>query len=252
MAETFKRVEDKYQLTYSQAKTFIEMINSHIAPDMYHKYTVNSLYYDNDDCDLIVNSLNKPKYKMKLRLRSYGNPSEDSKVFLETKKKLGNIVYKRRIELGLQEAYDYLNYGKSIKVNNNTAKEIDYILKYYNLQPKVLICYDRICYHAIEESDVRITFDTNIRYRIHDVTLSENGSEKKLNEGHVMLEIKAMNRYPLWLVRVLSEMKLYKQGFSKYGNIYRANFEEMHRDVNYEQLLVNKNEEESRLCSIQY
>lgn len=38
---------------------------------------------------MIRNSIEKPIYKEKLRLRSYGTPSADDKVFIELKK---NIV----------------------------------------------------------------------------------------------------------------------------------------------------------------
>ena len=248
--ETFKRVEDKYVLTPEEKEIFLKKCEEYIKEDIYYKYSIHSVYYDNMTNDLAVHSLMKPDYKMKLRLRCYGEPSKDKPVFLETKKKFENIVYKRRIELGLDEAYDYLEYGKPHHVKSNTADEIDYILNYYNLEAKAYIAYDRECYAAINEEDVRITFDTNIRYRTNDVSLDEKGNEEKLKEGFVMLEVKAMKRYPMWLVRVLSEMKLYKTSFSKYGTIYSLNFSELayKPTLKYQRL----SEKENLLCSIQY
>lgn len=249
--ETFKRVEDKYILTKSQMNEFLQKCKPYITEDIYYKYTVNSIYYDNQNCELAINSLLKSEYKMKLRLRCYGKPSEDKPVFLETKKKFENIVYKRRIELGLQEAFDYLEYGIPHTVKNNTADEIDYILNYYNLEAKAYIAYDRECYAAINEMDVRITFDKNIRYRIDHIDLNEYGNEKHLAEDAVMLEVKAMKRYPLWLVRILSEMKLYKASFSKYGTIYSDNYSTLSPKVTmrYENLEKYK---ENLVCSAQY
>ncbi|MBR2067434.1 MAG: polyphosphate polymerase domain-containing protein, partial [Solobacterium sp.] len=230
---------------------FIQIIHKHIQKDMYFQYTVRSLYFDNDNSELAIQSLLKPDYKMKLRLRCYGEPSEDKPVFLETKKKYENIVYKRRIDLGYKEAFDYIDYGIPHSVKSNTADEIDYLMKYYNLEPKVYIAYDRNCYSAINESDVRITFDTNIRYRIDDISLKETGNEKFLKEGMVMLEVKATKRYPMWLVDALSEMKIYRTSFSKYGTIYSENYDELSPKVamRYE----NMNQVRGNLiCSVQY
>ena len=65
------------------------------------------------------------------------------------------------------------------------------------------------------------------------------------------MEVKAMDRYPMWLVKVLSEMKLYKRSFSKYGNIYRLNFDAMAPQLNT-QLVYDTNEKENTVCSVQY
>jgi SPX domain protein involved in polyphosphate accumulation len=228
MSESFARVEDKYPLSLKQAEEFLQAVSSHIHEDTYAQYPVHSLYFDTVNSDYIIHSLTHPVYKMKLRLRSYGDPEEGDLVYLETKKKYGKTVYKRRIALEQEEAWQYLQKGKRHHVKNNTADEIDYILQQDHPVPKVLICYERTCYAADAEADVRITFDQNIRWRIRDLSLYEDGSETALLEKDAcIMEIKAMNRYPLWLVQVLSRQKLYKQSFSKYGTIYQNAFEAM-------------------------
>ena len=225
--DTFKRVEDKYILTPDQAEEFTERIQQHVHKDTYFRYTVHSLYYDSKECDLMIRTLMKPDYKLKVRLRCYVEPDGDTPVFVETKKKFGDIVYKRRISLTRDEAHAYLENGVMHHVKNNTADEIDYLMKYYDLARKVIIFYDRECWSANKEQDVRITFDRNIRYRIHEVDLQERGDETHLGDDKVILEVKAMDRYPLWLVKILSDMKLYRGSFSKYGSIYRENFNDL-------------------------
>ena len=42
-----------------------------------------------------------------------------------------------------------------------------------------------------------------------------------LNEGVWLMEIKCAGAMPMWLVRVLSEKKIYKTSFSKYGTEYK-------------------------------
>jgi SPX domain-containing protein involved in vacuolar polyphosphate accumulation len=249
--DTFERVEDKYSLTYAQAEQVKKAIAAHVKEDVYYKYTVHSIYYDSIDSQLVIHSLNSTEYRMKLRSRCYTQPEDDTPAFLETKKKLGDIVYKRRFQLSTKELEDYTEYGIPHHVHNNTADEVDYVMKYYNLEPKVLILYERECWAGIQEADVRITFDTNIRYRIDDINLRERGDEKPLTKDTVIMEVKAMDRYPMWLVKVLSEMKLYKRSFSKYGNIYRLNFDAMAPQLNT-QLVYDTNEKENTVCSVQY
>ncbi|MNW19369.1 VTC domain protein [compost metagenome] len=67
-----------------------------MEPDEYNKrhefYTITNIYYDTECNTLIRNSLSKPKYKEKLRLRAYGTPNADSNVYLEIKKKVVGLV----------------------------------------------------------------------------------------------------------------------------------------------------------------
>jgi len=248
--DTFKRVEDKYFITAEQMNEIIEECKGYIKEDVYFRYRVHSIYFDSINSDLVIRSLLKPEYKMKLRLRCYGEATGHSPVFFETKKKYGNIVYKRRIQLDEQEAYDYVNDGIMHHVKNNTADEIDYMMKYYNLKPVVRISYDRHCYSAIHESDVRITFDANVKYELNPESLKEDGNEKELPLG-IIMEVKAMDRYPMWLVKILSEKKLYKQSSSKYGMIYTENFETMSPKANtYNSYRMG--EQEVKICSVQY
>ncbi|MBP3869709.1 MAG: polyphosphate polymerase domain-containing protein [Faecalicoccus sp.] len=224
--DTFERVEDKYELSESQYQLFLKAIQDHVHPDIYYKYTVHSIYFDNDHYQLAVNSLQKPEYKCKVRLRTYEQPNKDSKCFLELKKKYNDIVYKTRFYMDVNSAYRYLYENVIPEDSNNIMRELNYVFHYYDLHNFCYVQYDRECYAANEDADVRITFDTNIRYRLDDISLSTKGSEIDLiPEDTHMLEIKCKDRYPLWLVEILSKMKLYKKSFSKCGSIYVNNFE---------------------------
>ena len=69
---TFQRYEMKYLLkehTYRQLRTRLE---GKTAEDQYGKTTICNIYFDTPDARLVRNSLEKPIYKEKLRLRSYG------------------------------------------------------------------------------------------------------------------------------------------------------------------------------------
>ncbi len=220
--DTFKRVEDKYQMTEEQYEEFMELAAPYLQKDKFFEYTCRNIYFDTDRYDLIVHSLSSPAYKAKIRLRGYGSDADNDTVFLETKKKYQNIVYKRRFQMTESEAKAYLEYGIPHGTHSNTADELDYLLKLYNPEGKVFIAYDRTCFADKEHADVRVTFDRNIRFRNHNLSMHEDGTERQAQEGLVLMEIKAMDRYPMWLVRILSSMHLYKAGFSKYGLIYKT------------------------------
>ncbi len=82
---SFRRVEKKYLLNMEQYERLRVALRDYIVPDDYPKSTICNVYYDTPDYLLISRSLEKPVYKEKFRLRSYGVPEETGKVFLEIK-----------------------------------------------------------------------------------------------------------------------------------------------------------------------
>lgn len=112
-----------------------------LIPDRYGQYTISSIYFDTKDYQLIRTSLEKPVYKEKFRLRSYGVPGPEDSVFLELKKKYRGVIYKRRAVLSLAEADQYLLHGKQPAEQTQILREIDWTVRRYSLQPKVLLAY---------------------------------------------------------------------------------------------------------------
>jgi SPX domain protein involved in polyphosphate accumulation len=114
--EVFNRNECKFLIDKAMYENIQDKLLNYMDVDEYNKkrefYTISNIYYDTRDNQLIRNSLSKPSYKEKLRIRSYGVPREDEKVYLEIKKKVCGVVNKRRTRLILKEAYDFLETGK--------------------------------------------------------------------------------------------------------------------------------------------
>lgn len=228
--EVFKRKESKFLISNSVYKEIEERLLEHMELDEFNKkqefYSISNIYYDTKDNYLIRTSLSKPQYKEKLRLRAYGVPKEDEKVYLEVKKKICGVGSKRRTKLSLREAYDFASTGELPELkdymNKQVIKEIEYIFKIYELEPKVYLSYDRKAMFSKDNNNLRITFDTNIKTRRYDLKL-EMGSygEELLEEGQWLMEIKSELSMPLWLSKLLSEYKIYKRSFSKYGNEYK-------------------------------
>ena len=222
----FKRVEQKYLLTEQQYKLLFKKINKYLKEDKYFKSTICNIYFDTINNDLIINSLEKPIFKEKIRLRSYQVPSINDDVFLEIKEKYKGVVGKRRIKLKLKDFYNYLktnNYDRNSQIMN----EINYYFKYYNLKAAIYIAYDRMSYCGKEDKNLRITFDTNLRSRNSDLKLELGDAGKcYFKDKKYIMEIKILGAMPLWLVRSLSELKIYPTSFSKYGSIYQKELKE--------------------------
>lgn len=218
----FMRREKKYMLTAEQAAALAERLEPYTQKDAYGEYSICNVYYDSDDYQLIRDSLEKPKFKQKMRLRSYGIPNENSTVFLELKKKYKGIVYKRRIKLPYSECMNYLEKGILPKENGASFREIDFIKNHFHLKPKVYLAYDRTALVANDDPSLRITFDYNVRARSENSTFDAGDyGVSVLSPDKKILELKLGMAMPDWLVNILGEMKIYPASFSKYGTFYR-------------------------------
>lgn len=222
----FNRVEKKYRISIAQRNALLSLIEDNLIPDAHGKSTICSLYLDTPDHLLIRNSIDADVYKEKLRLRSYGTPEKDSKVFFEIKKKYKGVVYKRRVAMTPEDAEIYIDTGfaptELQTTKSQIMSEIDYAMKFYNFpKPAMVISYEREAFYLTEYPNVRITFDHNIRYRDTDLML-ESGTDgiRILPDDTIIMEIKTDGAMPIWLSRVLSQNSILPSSFSKYGTAY--------------------------------
>ena len=216
----FKRYEKKYLLTQEQYRSMLRGMAFYMCPDEHPRYTIGNVYYDTPDFALIRASLEKPVYKEKLRMRSYGVPTDDGTVFVELKKKFDGVVYKRRVTMGAADAVGWLDGGGGHE--SQIGREIAYFLQSYRPAPAVYIAYDREAYAGREQNELRITFDTNLRARAHAVDLRAGDRGGLILPAEtILMEIKIPGAAPLWLARLLSENRIVSTSFSKYGAWYR-------------------------------
>lgn len=221
----FKRYELKYLLTDEQYGKLRALSANYLQGDKYGESDILNLYYDTPDYLLIRRSLEKPFYKEKLRVRSYGAPRENGEVFVEIKKKYDSVVYKRRVVTS-QNALPEIFGGRGNR--SQIGKEIGYFIGFYpDLAPKMVISYRREAFFGIDDGSFRVTFDRDILWRDYDLAL-EKGSygRRVLPEGKILMEVKTTAAIPLWLTRFLSANAVYKTSFSKYGNAYLQRLQE--------------------------
>jgi hypothetical protein len=218
----FQRAEIKYLVTDVQRQALMERIGHRLRADEFGRSTVLSAYFDTPDWRVIRASVERPFYKEKLRLRSYGTPESGSTVYLELKKKCGGTVYKRRQSMTLAQAKEYLATGR-LPVDTQIMREIDFCFRAQgNLRPAVVISSEREAMYAVEDRDVRLTFDEGLRYRTDSPELEKGSAGSSLlPPGVWVMEIKVLAAMPLWLSDALRDLELYPSSFSKYGTAYQ-------------------------------
>ncbi len=219
----FQRYEKKYLLSRTQYQNLSRKLESHMREDQYGKSTICNIYYDTPDHRLIRESLEKPVYKEKLRLRSYGVPKKDDTVFVELKKKYKGVVYKRRVNMPLAEAEKWLE-RRECRQESQIGKEIDRAFDFYQgLAPAMVLSYDRIALFDKDDPDLRITFDSRILWRETDLSLQAGvWGQPLLEDGQRLMEIKIAGSMPMWLAQMLDEEAIHQISFSKYGSAYQA------------------------------
>ena len=224
----FKRKEIKYLLSSEERNALLPILEAHMEPDAFAHSSISNLYYDTPDFRMVRRSLEKPMYKEKLRLRSYGMPENTSTVFPEIKKKAMGIVYKRRISLPYQEAVSFLS-GQQIAstdmcdgTTRQILHELDWMLaSYKDLAPRVFLSYERDSYKGISDPSLRLTLDQDILFRTDRLDLREGAfGEAILLPDQTLMEVKISNAAPLWLAQALSEIGIFPVSFSKYGRAY--------------------------------
>ena len=217
-----KRFELKYVLDAEKTEFLKENLKGHMEIDQFGLTSIASLYYDTPTYRLIRESVEKPPFKEKIRLRSYGLATDSSPVFLELKRKAYGVVYKRRVKSTIPLVDKFFEGEGDICGGGQINNEIvTFRNNYKTLVPACLIIYDRTAYFE-PGGDLRLTIDYNPRSRMDDLNLKTSMEGiSLLPEGSSILEIKVQAAMPLWLVDILSRGKIYKGSFSKYGEAYR-------------------------------
>lgn len=238
---TFERREKKMLIDNSIVDDFINDILEYMTTDEYNvdgkPYMISNLYFDDEGDNVIRHSVSKPRFKEKLRIRSYGVPTQDTKVFIEIKRKLRGVGTKRRAKLPLCQLVEYLETGKHPQglkyIDEQVLREIDYYRDTYKVYPKIYISYMRNAFWGKEDKNFRVTLDKDITTRRYDLDLTLGSyGDKLLPEGKTLLEIKFNGAVPLWFAHIMSKYSLSFSSYSKYG----MEFKEMQRRLNFSEV----------------
>lgn len=221
------RKELKYVIGIEQYLRMRRKLEALMTPDVHGvngEYMVRSQYFDSlTDADLKDN-LDGVKEKRKIRVRVYSPDAAGAK--LEYKCKTGSDGVKYSIPLSKEEvllleqhSYDFL-----MKRPEELAGQLYTKMMQQVYRPKVLIEYDRTAY-LYPVSDVRITFDKNLRAAVNPYGICENQPFyiPLMEPDKGILEVKYNDFFPYALKPILSELEDVAQAYSKYS-ISRLNF----------------------------
>lgn len=228
MQTVFERYEIKYMLNKTQKQALLQLLDRWMLPDRYGHSSIRNIYYDTKDYRLIRRSLEKPLYKEKLRVRSYGLAAKGDRVFVEIKKKYRSVVYKRRLPTLSGVAEDYLANVASGKtaalLPGQIGQEIDHFCRFYApLCPAMYLAYERDSFADKYGGDLRLTLDEHIVARAEKLTLNTlPDGLALLPEGACLLEVKTSGGLPRWFLDFLNTEKLFRRSFSKYGQAYQS------------------------------
>ncbi|GIN70576.1 transporter [Bacillus sp. J14TS2] len=248
--EIFRRREQKYLITHDQYQELVKRMMPFMRPDRNGsagQYTITTLYFESPDNRIYFETKNKLRFRQKLRLRIYDDTNLDGNAFFEIKQKHKKVVNKRRMVLPLSEAYRYLS-GETpesledyMTSNLQVFREIDHYRTLYELRPEMVVSYDRHALHHIEDPDLRVTFDLNLRCRNHDLQI-EHGpfGEHFIAQNLVVLEVKVSHSIPLWLTRILQDLRCEQRSASKFcTSLECLKGEELPNGIEQEKILVD-------------
>ena len=217
---SFQRIEKKYFISPAQMEALLNVMRRYMTADRYGEYAIGNIYCDTDNFRLIRASLEKPAYKEKLRVRSYGVPTETDRVFVELKKKFDGVVYKRRITTEMPQVEPLL--CGSTEAKCQIGREIQWFQRQNRTRPRVFIGYDRLAFAGQEDPQLRLTFDTNLRWRDTQLDLCMGDWGAPILQGEdILMELKLPEACPLWLTHALTEVGAFPTSFSKYGTCYK-------------------------------
>jgi len=237
----FIRRELKFLVDADQRRHLTARLLEHMTPDPHGDgagyYPVVDLYFDNRFHDVYWDYATGIDSRQKLRLRVYGGgPSSAAPIsFLELKHKQGGRVYKRRLSLPVDVALAVAGGawpdGALRRAERRVVEHVHALVERRELVPSMVLRYDRQALRGTgSEGDLRVTFDTNVRFRLHDLVPQPDDQrcdQALVNGGTSIVEVKVDAMVPRWLADLVAGGGCVRQSFSKYcrafESIYRQN-----------------------------
>ena len=106
----------------------------------------------------------------------------------------------------------------SFAAESSIKEKLQSLVEKYSLTPKIYIGYTRAAY---TNKDIRITVDTNLKYRFTNLSLSGNKEDKPIIDPDLsVVEVKYFKQLPQWLNDFFIKNNIQSQSFSKVGTAY--------------------------------
>lgn len=228
--KTTLRHELKYLITHTQRLALLEQLRNYTEPDQNNvgqqEYTIASLYFDTKDYKAYWDKVDGHRNRRKVRVRVYGTGliTAATPAFIEIKGRRNQLMSKKRVGMSYGEAValdvypDYL--AGFAPEEQAVLEEVLYLHTALQLQPACVITYQRLALNGLEPySDLRITFDTQLRGRTHDLNLLTTDTDRGryfMPPEFCIMEIKVNRTAPHWLATLVAQERCVARRISKY------------------------------------
>lgn len=181
-------------------------------------YLIRSLYFDDDDSTAYYEKMDGVEFRKKYRIRIYNY--DDKFIRLECKYKHDNMTSKDQMLIDkdicskiVEGRLDEFDLSKD---NLLTKFILDYKLKH--LKPSIIVDYKRLAY-TYHVSDVRVTFDSNIKSGLYNYNLFDENATTYgvISDDEVVLEVKFNEVLPEAIAIILTTVPTFRQAFSKFA-----------------------------------
>ncbi|MHC5063568.1 MAG: VTC domain-containing protein [Planctomycetota bacterium] len=225
MIKRFNRYEIKYTILASKLQRLIADLVLNMDRDPYVSgagfYRISSLYFDTPGLDCYWNKLDGLLFRRKLRIRIYPDRPKGP-AFVEIKQRVNRTVQKRRLAMDLKDAYALCS-GRPFKLSEAddqaVADEVHYLVTSLRLAPKNVISYSRQAFVGrFVDAGLRLTFDTLVKARWAGFDLHQQNRRMMIAypPNQAIMEVKANERVPHWLVNTLARHQCTLTRVSKY------------------------------------
>ncbi len=224
------RYELKYLLRREQIEPLVAELSQTLELDAHcgalGTYPITSLYYDTPIYKAYWDKLDGHRSRRKMRVRVYGDSTitPETPTFLEIKQRINKLMRKRRVVLTYDEAqnldgYHALGLART-GAESALLHEAYYLYRTLQLRPAAVVTYDRMAFEGDPHApDLRITLDTNLRGRVHDLSLLSTGfavNQQVFGAEYAVLEVKANHNVPQWVAKLVARHRCTFCRISKY------------------------------------
>lgn len=231
MTHRLDRYEKKFVLTHEKRRRLLAAMQPYLRTDantgLDSFYPVVSLYYDNRERDFYWERFRNLDSRRKLRVRIYGSRSGGipPTSVIEVKHKYEGRGVKRRALVPLEAALE-LGRGRMPALelpfaDLKVAREITTMVNHRRLEPVCVMRYERQAFAGTdEETDLRVTFDAGIRYRLDRLSPEvddEDFDGRVIDDQTSVMEVKFTGAIPYWMSLLLGRFNCLPVSFSKYS-----------------------------------
>jgi hypothetical protein len=216
------RFEHKYALPDELAERVLSRASAFLMPDrgIAGPQRVTSLYLETPELTFYRWHNSRRFDRFKMRIRGYGEQPGKC-VYVEIKRKQGDLVRKQRAEVALHRLSATLgrvehNYSPALREFVKTHRDLE-------AQPKILLSCQRIAFRDTNTyGEIAVTVDRNIVSQpisYYDL-VGNPRAWKRLplpKNTTTIVELKYVHLPPAWMATLMEELASHRVRFSKYG-----------------------------------